>query len=168
MFLLTFSCLAAFTFLTALSSAQQTQSPAQAAPKTNEPAAPDRDPKAYSGMYTFFKEGEFIQITVEDDLSVSGFISRYGEGESDKGAFLDQFFKTGKLEGNALTFKTQLVHGVDFDFKGTFERGEGKNPGEDAYFVLKGTLTQNTTDLNRKVTSRSQEVAFKSFPQEAR
>ncbi len=74
--------------------------------------------KPYSGMYTFLKEGEFVQITVEDEFSVSGFISRFGESESDKGTFLDQFFKTGKLEGNKLTFTTQLIHGVGFDFKG--------------------------------------------------
>jgi hypothetical protein len=118
-------------------------------------------------MYSFLQEGEFVQITVEDDFSVSGFISRYGETESDKGTFLDQFFKTGKLEGNKLTFTTQLIHGVGFDFKGAFERGEGKNPGDDSYFVLKGTLTQNTTDLNKKVTSHSQDVVFKAFPQDA-
>ena len=135
-----------------------------AASRSNEAPAADKEAKAYSGMYTFLKEGEFVQITVEDDFSVSGFISRYGETESDKGTFLDQFFKTGKLEGNKLRFTTQLVHGVGFDFKGTFERGEGKNPGDDSFFVLKGTLTQNMTDLNKKVTSHSQEVALKTGP----
>jgi hypothetical protein len=123
--------------------------------------------QGYSGMYTFLKEGEFVQITVEDGGRVTGFISRYGEGESDKGAFLDQFFKTGKLEGNNLTFTTDLVHGVSFDFRGSVQRGEGKNPGDDGYFVLKGTLTQNVTDVNKKVTSHSREVVFKIFPQEA-
>ena len=77
-------------------------------------------------MYSFLKDGEFVQITVEDGGRVSGFISRYGEGESDKGAFLDQFFKTGKLEGNNLSFTTDIVHGVAFDFKGSVQRGEGK------------------------------------------
>ncbi len=117
-------------------------------------------------MYTFFKEGEFIQVTVEDNNTVNGFISRYEEG-SDKGAFLDQFFKTGKLEGNRLTFTTKIVHGLEFDFKGTVERGEGKNPGDDSYYVLKGTLTENTTDANKKVTSHSRDVVFKMFPQDA-
>ncbi|HEX3819190.1 MAG TPA: hypothetical protein VHW45_02600 [Candidatus Sulfotelmatobacter sp.] len=154
-------CLAFFT--------RPLAAPAQSQPPAAKPAEPtaDQGAKSYSGMYTFLKEGEFVQITVEDDSSVSGFISRYGEGESDKGLFLDQFFKTGKLAGAKLTFKTQQVHGVDFDFNGTVERGEGKNPGDDAYFVLKGTLTENTTDANKKVTSRSQEVVFKMFPQDA-
>jgi hypothetical protein len=133
-------------------------------------AAPQKDTKAapsYSGMYAFLKEGEFVQITVEDDGRVTGFISRYGDADSDKGTFLDQYFKTGKLDGNQLNFSTQIVHGVSFDFKGTIERGEGKNPGDEAYFVLKGSLTENSSDANKKVTSHSQDVALKMFPQEA-
>src|SRR5436305_2527129 len=106
---------------------------------------------AYSGMYTFLKEGEFVQVTVEDEGHVTGFISRYGDGESDKGAFLDQFFKSGKLEGNKLNFATDVVHGTAYEFRGLVERGEGKNPGDDGYFVLKGTLTENVSDLNKKV-----------------
>lgn len=132
--------------------------------------APDQAAKSgheYSGMYTFLKEGEFVQVTVEDAGHVTGFVSRFGDGESDKGAFLDQFFKTGKLDGNKLTFTTEVVHGVTFDFKGTIDRGEGKNPGDEGYFVLKGTLTENASDVNKKVTSHSREVLFKMFPQDA-
>jgi hypothetical protein len=145
---------------------QQAGAPAKAA----ETSAAEKNLKsgqAYSGMYTFLKEGEFVQVTVEDGGSVTGFISRFGDGESDKGAFLDQFFKSGKLDGNKLSFTTEIVHGVAFDFKGTIQRGEGKNPGDEAYFVLKGTLTENVSDVNKKVTSHSREVAFKMFPQEA-
>jgi hypothetical protein len=46
-------------------------------------AAPD-----YSGMYSFLREGEFVQVTVEAGR-VSGFVSRYGDTESDRGMFLD-------------------------------------------------------------------------------
>jgi hypothetical protein len=123
--------------------------------------------KGYSGMYTFLKEGEFVQVTVEDTGHVTGFVSRFGDGESDKGAFLDQFFKSGKLEENRLSFTTEIVHGVGFEFKGTVERGEGKNRGDEGYFVLKGTLTENVSDVNKKVTLHSREVAFKMFPQDA-
>jgi hypothetical protein len=122
---------------------------------------------AYSGMYTFRKEGEFVQLTVEDNGNVTGFISRFRESESDKSAFLDQFFKTAKLDGNKLSFSTAVVQGVSFDFKGSVVRGEGKNPGDEAYFVLQGTLTENASDANKKVTSHSQDVAFKMFPQDA-
>jgi hypothetical protein len=130
------------------------------------------DPEAkngqeYSGMYSFQKEGEFVQVTVEDAGKVTGFVSRFGDGESDKGAFLDQFFKSGKLDGNKLSFSTEIVHGIAFDFKGTVERGAGKNPGDEGYYVLKGTLTENVSDVNKKVTSHSRDVVFKMFPQDA-
>ncbi len=125
-----------------------------------------KDTPSYSGMYTFLKDGEFLQVTVEDAGSVTGYVSRFGDGESDKGAFLDQFFKNGKLDGNKLRFTTEIVHGVAFDFHGVFERGEGKNQGDEAYYLLKGTLTENLTDADKKVTSHSREVVFKLFPQE--
>ncbi|PYX29359.1 MAG: hypothetical protein DMG77_12985 [Acidobacteria bacterium] len=142
------------------------------APRANDQnasrsAADPKDGRAFSGMYSFLKDGEFVQVTVEDDGHVTGFISRYGEGQSDKGAFLDQFFKSGKLDGNKLSFTTDTVHGVWFEFKGTIERGEGKNPGDEAYYVLKGTLTQNSTDVDKKVSSQTRDVLFKVFPQDA-
>ena len=131
----------------------------------NTPAT--TDDKAYSGMYSFRRDGEFVQLTVEEGGSVTGFVSRFGDGDSDKGAFLDQFFKTGKLEGDKLSFTTETVHGVAFEFQGTVERGEGKNPGDEAYFVLKGTLTENISDATKKVTPHSRPVVLKMFPQEA-
>ncbi|HTS34874.1 MAG TPA: hypothetical protein VMH04_04320 [Candidatus Solibacter sp.] len=134
-----------------------------------KPAAPPSDgaktSRSYSGMYTFLKEGEFVQVTVEDDGRVTGFVSRYGEGDSDKGAFLNQFFKSASLETNKLAFTTEVVHGVSFEFKGTVERGEGKNPGDEAYYILLGTLVENSSDAEKKVTSHTREVLFRSFPQ---
>ncbi len=120
----------------------------------------------YSGMYSFLRDGEFLQVTVEDQGRVTGFVSRYGDSESDRGVFLDHFFKSGKLEGNRLAFTTETVHGVWFEFHGTIERGEGKSRSDEAYYVLKGTLIENTTDETKKTSSRSLEVALKSFPQD--
>ena len=140
------------------------------AQETTKSATQDPEAKRgqdYSGMYSFQKEGEFVQVTVEEAGKVTGFVSRFGDGESDKGAFLDQFFKSGKLEGNKLSFTTEIVHGIAFDFKGTVDRGEGKNPGDEGYYVLKGALTENVSDVNKKVTSHSREVVFKMFPQDA-
>jgi hypothetical protein len=137
------------------------------APKAAEPPATAQEAgsgREYSGMYSFLKDGEFVQITVEDDGRLTGFVSRYGDGESDKGAFLDQYFRSGKLDGNKLNFTTDTVHAVSFEFKGTVERGDGKNPGDEAYYVLKGTLTDNTTDANKKVTTHTQDVVLKMFP----
>jgi len=120
----------------------------------------------YSGMYSFLRDGEYVQVTVEEKGKVSGFVSRYGDSESDRGAFLDQFFKQGQLDGVKLTFTTVVVHGVWFDFKGTVEKVEGKKSGEEGAYVLKGTLVEYSTDAAQKTTSRSREVALKSFPQD--
>ncbi len=120
----------------------------------------------YSGMYSFLRDGEFVQVTVEEQGRITGFVSRYGDSESDRGAFLDHFFKSGKLEGNQLAFTTETVHGVWFEFHGTVERGEGKSRADEAYYVLKGTLMENTIDETKKTSSRSREVALKSFPQD--
>ena len=133
-----------------------------ASQKSTAPTAPED----YSGMYTFRQDGEFVQITVEEAGRVTGFVSRYGDGESDRGTFLNQFFKQGTLEGKKLSFTTETVHGVWFDFKGTVDHGAGKTPADEAYHVLKGTLTEYRTDVNKKITSKSTEVIFKSFPQD--
>jgi hypothetical protein len=146
-------CFVAFAL--AITAAQQN--------KTPPPAQPGAE---YSGMYNFLREGEFVQVTVEDQGHVTGFVSRFGDSESDRGAFLDHFFKQGKLDGNKLAFTTQTVHGVWFEFRGTVGRGEGKKAGDEAYYVLTGTLTENATDEAKKTTSRSREVTLKSFPQD--
>jgi hypothetical protein len=153
------------------------QQQAQPAPKPGDastsktpspaPAKDSNDGKQYSGMYTFLKEGEYIQLTVEDAGQVTGFISRYDDRGSEKGTFVDQFFKTGKLDDNKLSFTTKPSNDLWFEFNGTAQRGEGQNPGDDAYYVLKGTLTDNATGPDKKVNSRRQDVTFKMFPQEA-
>jgi len=121
----------------------------------------------YSGMYTFLKEGEFIQITLEGKGNVTGFISRFGDSESDKGTFIDQFFKAGKIEGNKISFTTETVHGASYTFEGAFARGPGKSPQDEGYYSLEGLLTRNGTDAQKKTSSQSAKVQFKSFPRDA-
>jgi hypothetical protein len=123
-------------------------------------------PDDYSGMYSFLKDGEFVQITIEDKGLVSGFISRFGDSESDRGTFLNQFFKTGKCEGSKLGFTTESVHGVWFTFEGNFNRGPGKKPDEEAYYLLRGALTRFATDTEKKTTSQVTQVELKSFPRD--
>jgi hypothetical protein len=149
-----------------LANAQDSKPAPNFAPPADSSSAKE-DLQEWSGMYTFLKEGEFVQLTLEDQGQVTGFVSRYGDGASDKGAFLDQFFKSGKLDGNKLAFTTETVHGVWFDFKGMVERGAGKNPGEEAYYVLKGVLTESSTDADKKISSHPRDVILKMFPQEA-
>ena len=106
-----------------------------------------------------------MQITVEEAGRVTGFVSRYGDSEGDRGAFLDQFFKQGKLDGTKLNFTTQTVHAVWYEFHGVLERGSGKTPSDEAYHLLKGTLTEYREDTDKKASLKSREVTFKSFPQ---
>ena len=137
--------------------------PAKAAAQAAVSDAPD-----YSGMYSFLKEGEFMQITLEDKGAVSGFISRYGDSAADKGTFLDQFIKSGASNGKQLSFATESVHGVFYTFDGAFDRGPGKKPQDEAYYVLRGTLTRNAASADGKnTTTQSRQVEFRSFPRDA-
>ena len=132
----------------------------------SRPAAPSPTDQ-YSGMYTFLQEGEFVQVDFLPDGKISGFVSRFGELESDKGAFLDHFIKAGSWKGKELSFETAPVHGVWFAFRGTVDRGPAKTPSDEGYYVLKGTLTEYSTDATKKASGRSREVTFKLFPQDA-
>lgn len=130
-------------------------------PQTASPPAED-----YSGMYSFVREGEFVQITIEEKGLVSGFISRFGDSESDKGTFLDQFFKSGKIEANKVSFTTESVHGVWYTFDGVFDRGPGKKPEDEGYYVVRGTLTRFNEGADHKPIAQDRKVEFTSFPRD--
>ena len=152
LWLLMRSLLALFLLLVPIASAA-----AQSAPPSNDD---------YSGMYTFLREGEFIQVTVEEG-KVSGFISRFGDSDTDKNEFLDQFFESGKLDSSHLTFTTKNVHGTWFIFDGTLGRGSGKKPEQEGYYMIRGTLIRFRSDADKKNTSQeSRQVEFKSFPRD--
>ena len=136
----------------------ETQKPVQQ--KENRPAAPGAE---YSGMYSFLRDGEFVQFTVEDQGHVIGFVSRYADAEG-AGGFVDHFFKSATLDGNKLAFTTEVVQGVSFNFRGAIKRGEAKTRADEGYFVLTGTLIENTIDAAKKTSSRGSEVELKSFP----
>lgn len=131
------------------------------------PTPPAPAGEDYSGMYSFLKDGEFLQVTIESDGAVSGFISRFGDSASDKGSFIDQFFKSGKAQGKVVNFTTESVHGVWFTFEGSFDGGPGKKPDDEAYYVLSGTLTRFTSDAEKKTLSQARQVEFRSFPRDA-
>jgi hypothetical protein len=137
--------------------------PAFAQQPDQKQSAPVND---FSGMYSFTKEGEFVQINLEDQAKVTGYISRFGDLPSDEGSFLDQFFKTATTDGTKLEFTTEKVHGAWFEFQGTVGRGPGKTPNEEAYYVIKGKLMKYSTDAEKKVTAQSREIELKSFPQD--
>ncbi|MCU1286512.1 MAG: hypothetical protein JWO13_2862 [Acidobacteriales bacterium] len=138
---------------------------APAAPK----AATTTAAEDISGMYSFERDGEFIQVTIEPaeamkPATVSGFISRYGDDDNDRGVFLDHFISKGSLDKQDIAFVTKPVHAVFYEFSGTVNRGPVKTHAEEGYFVLKGTLKKNTILPDKKIKTVSREVTFKSFP----
>jgi hypothetical protein len=120
-----------------------------------------------SGTYSFLKDDEIVQINMEE-TGVSGYISRQGDMESDRGQFLDMFFNKAAVKGNSVSFVTRTVHGVRFEFKGSFERGPGKTQTEDNYYLLRGTLTEYRSDAGGKAISRARDVEFKWLAQPER
>ena len=118
-----------------------------------------------SGMYSFVKEGEFLQITLEK-TAVTGYISRMGDSDSDNGVFLDQFFLKADVQGHDVSFTTRPLHSVWYEFKGKFNRGPGKTRGDDGYYILRGMLKELTSNnADKTVSSHSREVEFKLLAQ---
>jgi|SRR5208283_5415867 len=116
-----------------------------------------------SGMFTFLREGEFVQLT-DDDGEISGFVSRFGDTDSDKGQFIDQFFDKASLAGDHLYFKTKTVHAMWYEFDGTLTVVAGKQKGEEGYRVLRGKLTLHASDAKGVEHASEKTVEFKSFP----
>ncbi len=131
--------------LLTLAGAQQQPSSAPSTAKADDP----------SGMYSFLKDGEFVQLTV-DDGKLSGYVSRFGESESDKGTFIDQFFDKASLDGNRLAFTTKTVHGTWYEFKGVITITPGKQPPQEDYRVIKGTLIEH---IDRRQPNRQAAAA---------
>jgi len=113
-----------------------------------------------SGAYSFLQEGESLQIIL-DAASVSGYVVRRGDLDSDRGVMLSQFFRQAAVEDHEVSFTTRTIHGVWFEFKGRFERGAAKTKTADGYYLLKGELKEFTTDQEGKSTARTHEVEFK-------
>jgi hypothetical protein len=152
-------------FATLLSTLAPAQSSGTGVDKKQPDAAGTTKPSEdISGMYSFLGDGEFVQINLEES-GVTGYISRRGDQESDRGAFLDQFFSKAAVQGHDVSFTTKPLHGVWFEFKGRYERGAAKNKTEDGFYILRGTLTQFIADANQLAKSRNREVEFKLLGQ---
>lgn len=149
-----FSCLA---LLLVMVTGLVAQTPSQSGVAHNPAADP-------AGLYSFVKEGESVQITLEGG-ELSGYITRFGDNDSDKGQLIDQFFNKGSLKDNQLTFATKTVHGVWYEFSGTIATQPGKAPGAEGYRVIKGTLKEHVADAKGTDKVRERSVEFKSFPE---
>jgi hypothetical protein len=155
---ITFFCLL-IVALTLPVFSQTTPAPAQPDANT-KPAAKDD----ISGMYSFMKDGEFVQINQEEGGIITGFVSRFGDDETDKKTFLDQFFSKASLTGNTLTFATKVVHGTWFEFTGAVQQQPGKKSSDEGYRLIKGKLTRHKPDAKGNDSPESREIEMKSFP----
>src|SRR5579871_190763 len=117
-----------------------------------------------SGMYSFLKDGEFLQINLEKN-AVTGYISHMGDSDSDHGVFLDQFFARADIQGHDVSFTTRPLHSMWYEFKGKFDRGAGKARTDDGYYVLRGTLKEFSTNSDKSISERSRSVEFKLLAQ---
>ena len=149
-----------FVLIASLTIVAQSTQPATQPDATTRPSAKDD----ISGMYSFTKDGEFVQINQEEGGAITGFVSRFGEDDTDKKTFLDQFFSKGTLNGTTLTFATKVVHGTWYEFTGNVQRGPGKTPGDEGYRIIKGKLTRHKPDAKGNDSPESREIEMKSFP----
>jgi hypothetical protein len=122
-------------------------------------AQPDAE---VSGTYTFLRDGETVQLSIENG-HVKGFVSRFGNSDSDRGTMLDHSIADGTLSGTELAFTTSPIHAVWYRFAGRVERGTGVDRGAPRYYVLRGTLTEFSEDAEHHVASRYREVEFRSM-----
>jgi hypothetical protein len=119
-----------------------------------------------TGLYSVVHEGEFVQIEVTDGR-VTGVISRFKDEDPEKAQFVDQYFDSAKLEGANFSFRTKALDGISFEFSGVVERGPGKDPSEESYWVIRGRLIERRSASDGKVVEKTHELALKSFPQDA-
>jgi hypothetical protein len=163
-----------FVLLSGLVLKAQTARPNPTATQTPRPISQSAGAFAdASGMYSFEREGEFVQVNIEQagprhdaskPLAVTGFISRYADTESDRGAFLDYFFTKGSLTGGKIAFTTKVIHGLSYEFSGVIVRGAVPRD-KDGYYEIRGTLTQNTVADEKVTSAKTREITMKLYPE---
>ncbi len=91
-----------------------------------------------SGEYQL-SANETVDVELQPDR-LSGFITRFGDRQSDQGVPLTFFFATSHLAGERMSFTTRKVHGVWFSFDGTIARGTARSRDQQGYYLLEGKL----------------------------
>jgi hypothetical protein len=127
------------------------------------PAIPATVSPDISGMFTFLRDGEFVQLTFEDGR-LTGFVSRFGDTDDDKGTFIDHFFDQASAQADHVTFRTKTIHALWYEFDGTLTTVTGKQKGEEGYRVLKGKLTVHKSDALGKDQASERTVELQAFP----
>ena len=127
------------------------------------PATPSTRIGDFSGTYSFLREGEDLQINLQDG-KLDGFASRYGDSETDQSVLLQHLIEKSSVSGDAVSFTTSKIHGVWFEFKGKVRRGDGKAAADEGYYVLEGTITRYDTAADGKTSAKSRQAQFRSLP----
>jgi hypothetical protein len=113
-------------------------------------------PLEASGEYSL-GSGGMVDVELQPDR-LSGFITRFGDRESDQGTPLTFFFATSRLAGQRLAFTTRQVHGVWFSFEGTIVRGSAPSRNREGYYLLEGKLVMHD------VASQTEQARMVSLP----
>jgi hypothetical protein len=104
-------------------------------------------PSEASGSYALSPNtAEVVEIILNGDgnnVRLQGYLTRMGDGVSDRGAPLTYFFARTTVNPAQLTFITRQVHGIWWNFTGTIERGSAQVSTQKGYYFLNGTLTEH-------------------------
>jgi hypothetical protein len=104
-------------------------------------------PEEASGSYALSPNpAEVVEIILNgegNDVRLQGYLTRIGDGMSDRGAPLTYFFERTTVSPAKLTFITKQVHSVWWSFSGTIDRGSVQISTQKGYYFLNGTLTEH-------------------------
>jgi hypothetical protein len=104
-------------------------------------------PNEASGSYALSPNtAEVVEIILNgdgNDVRLQGYLTRMGDGVSDRGAPLTYFFARTTVSPAQLTFITRQVHGIWWSFTGTIARGSAQMSTQKGYYFLNGTLTEH-------------------------
>jgi len=125
-------------------------------------ASPNTTAPDYSGRYSFLQDGEDLQLDFTEGR-VDGYITRFGDSESDRDTLLNHYLAKASLAGDKLTFTSKPVHAVWYEFTGTIGRGPVKTKAEDGYYQIVGTLIEHRQKNGKEESARQRQVTFKLF-----
>ena len=104
---------------------------------------PDQAAGAYALSPNPAEVIEMILNGSGDEVRLQGYLTRIGDGVSDRGAPLTYFFARTTVNPARLTFITRQVHGVWWSFTGNIERGSVQSSAQKGFYYLNGTLTEH-------------------------
>jgi len=131
-------------------------------------------PDDVSGAYEFDRRNESIEVDLDRNnrtgrVTLSGYISRLGDDETDSTTPLTFFFDKTSIDGSQIEFQTRVVHGIWYSFQGTIFRGRGKVRSDEGYYILHGNLyehhPQSRDSKSADETVEMRTVNYKSLPQ---